>query len=250
VNAPYAKIQRWLAARSQRRLQALCGPQGVVSFSFDDAPQTACRRGRGILEQHGCHGTWYVAGGLTDQLEEGRLCHSVADLKGLLLAGHHLGCHTFSHRLCNEMSSAEMAAELARNSLFLDELGVAADDRHFSFPLGAYDLASKRYAADHFAASRITGGGLQVGQVDLNGLQSERLYQGVISAAQVAALVQETAARKGWLIFYAHDVEENPSQWGCTPALLEAAVRASLDAGCKVLSVNQALRYWQAQAEV
>jgi peptidoglycan/xylan/chitin deacetylase (PgdA/CDA1 family) len=237
-----------MATRSRRRLHALHGPQGVVSFSFDDAPQTACRRGRSILEQHGCHGTWYVAGGLTDQLEEGRLCHSVADLKGLLEAGHHLGCHTFSHRLCNEMSIAEMGAELARNSLFLDALGVAADDRHFSFPLGAYDMASKRYAADHFLTSRITGGGLQVGQVDLNGLQSVRLYEGVISAAQVDALVHETAARKGWLIFYAHDVEENPSQWGCTPALLDAAVRASLGAGCKVLPVNQALRYWQGQA--
>lgn len=248
MNATYAKAQRWLATRTQRRMQALRGAHGVVSFSFDDAPQTACQTGRRILEQHGCQGTWYVAGGLTDQLEEGRLCHAVADLRGLIDAGHHIGCHTFSHALCNEIPMATMAQELAKNSAFLDALGVPETDRHFSFPLGAFDLASKRLAQRQFVTSRITGGGLQVGQTDLNGLQSERLYAGLMSPQRVAALVRETASRKGWLIFYTHDIEPEPSQWGCTPALLDTAVRAALDAGCKVLPVNQALRYWQGQA--
>ena len=31
-------------------------------------------------------------------------------------------------------------------------------------------------------------------------------------------------ARNGWIIFYTHDVAEQPSEWGCTPAQLEAVV--------------------------
>lgn len=236
-----------MATRTRRHWQALRGRQGVVSFSFDDAPQTACQTGRRVLEKHHCHGTWYVAGGLTDQLEEGRPCHSVADLRGLLEAGHHLGCHTFSHRPCNEMSRGDMAQELARNSAFLDALGVPTADRHFSFPLGTYDVSAKHLAASQFVTSRVTGGGLQVGYADLNGLRSARLYEGLISASQVTALVEQTAACKGWLIFYSHDVEACPSQWGCTPTLLDAAVRSSINAGCQVLPVNEAVRYWQRQ---
>jgi len=242
------KLQRWLALRTQRRMLHLKGPVGVVSFSFDDAPRTACTTGREVLERHQVHGTWYIAGGLTDQPEQGRLCHALKDVQTLVAQGHHVGCHTFSHTPCTMLSRAEMAAELARNARFLDEAGVPPKDRHFSFPLGALDLASKHLASQAFVTSRITGGGLQVAATDLNALPSERLYQSAITPERITALVERAAAAQGWLIFYTHDVEAQPSAWGCTPALLEFAVRAALAAGCKVLPVDQALRHWQQQA--
>jgi hypothetical protein len=86
-----------------------------------------------------------------------------------------------------------------------------------------------------------------MGTTDLNALPSERLYQGVITPQRVTELVQRVADCKGWLIFYTHDVEAQPSPWGCTPDLLDFAVRAALESGCKVLPVNQALRHWQGQ---
>lgn len=239
------KIQRWLAVRTLRNVQPLQAAAGVVSFSFDDAPKTACLLGREVLERHGVHGTWYVAGGLTDRLEQGRVCHSADDVRTLLARGHHVGCHTFSHRPCTTLTPAEMTAELRRNHLYLDALGVPADDRHFSFPLGAFHLASKRLASQAFVTSRITGGGMQTQAADLNALTSERLYERLMTPERLSALIDQVAAEKAWLIFYTHDVEDHPSQWGCTPQLLDLAVRAALNAGCKVLPVNQALAYWR-----
>jgi len=40
----------------------------------------------------------------------------------------------------------------------------------------------------------------------------------------------------GWIIFYVHDVRDNPSPGGCTPAYMEAVLK--LVAGrCRILTV-------------
>lgn len=36
----------------------------LVSFTFDDVPDTALHNGAAILERHGVRGTFYIAGGL------------------------------------------------------------------------------------------------------------------------------------------------------------------------------------------
>ena len=219
-------------------------PQGVVTFTFDDAPKSACVTGASILARHGCKGTWYVAGGLTHQLELGRPCHSVADIQMLMASGHHIGCHTFSHRPLPQLARAEVQAEMARNAAFLQELGLDPAHLHFAYPLGEFDWTSKRLATQQYQSVRVTGGGLQVGQADLHALRSERLYQNAISDEQVHALALATARSRGWLIFYTHDVEPEPSPYGCKPDLLDLAIDAALEAGCLVLPIDEAIRYW------
>jgi peptidoglycan/xylan/chitin deacetylase (PgdA/CDA1 family) len=241
--ARWRQGQRWLADRSMRKLLPLQAPAGVVSFSFDDAPKSACVEGRRILEHHGCLGTWYIVGGLTDRLEQGRMCHSVADVQSLAQAGHHVASHTFTHQPCDQLSRTQMAQVLARNAQFFAEIGVPRAADHFSFPLGAYDLGSKYLASKTFRSSRITRGGLQVGHADLNGLWAEKLYANSMTPARLQSLVQSTARQRGWLIFYTHEVDNQPSRWGCTPDLLAAAVSAALEAGCKVLPVDRAISY-------
>lgn len=245
LHTQWLRAQRWLARHSHHRWLPLPPGPGVVSFSFDDAPHTACTTGRALLEAQGCHGTWYVAGGLTGQTEEGRPCHSLADLQALQAAGHQLACHTWDHLRCEGQSTAALHAQWERNARFLAELGVPPGQQHFSFPFGAYDLRAKREAARRFVTSRLTGGGVQVGRVDLNALRSQALYSDHIDAASVHALIQQTRDQGGWLIFYTHDVDDTPSRWGCTPARLQQAISTARDLGCRVLSVQEALDYFQ-----
>jgi peptidoglycan/xylan/chitin deacetylase (PgdA/CDA1 family) len=245
MSALINRAERWVANSVFRREIALNRDAGVVSFSFDDAPQSACEAGRDILEETGCLGTWYIAGGLTDELEQGRRCHSVNHLRQLVQSGHHIGCHTFSHRRCDQMSTFQMRADIDRNAAFFRQAGLDISEMHFSYPLGAYDLAAKRQAAASFASTRLTTGGIQTGVVDLNGLRAQKLYAHSMAEQQLFELTRATASAKGWLIFYTHDIEEEPSVWGCTPALLRFAVRAALEAGCKVLPVNRSIQYWR-----
>ena len=246
MQAVTQKLQRWISHYAFRRMLPLRGEQGVVSFSFDDAPQSACRLGRQILEQNSCHGTWYLAGGLTDQPEQGKPCHSIADVKALLANGHHVGCHTFSHRPCDQLTRSQLESEFSRNAAFLREMGVPVSDLHFSYPLGAFDLAAKRLAAQRFASMRTTLGGAHFGQADLSALLAEKLYQHVMPTERLERLIVEVAARKGWLIFYTHDISDHPSEWGCSPELLQHALAFSLASGCRVLPVNEAIRHWSA----
>jgi len=120
------RVSRKLAGVAMRKNLTLKPSARVVSFTFDDAPRSACLAGAAILERLGARGTFYIAGGLTDKIEEGRPCHSVDDLKALHQAGHELGCHGFSHQRYDQSSAKELNAELDRNARFLQQFGVNA----------------------------------------------------------------------------------------------------------------------------
>jgi peptidoglycan/xylan/chitin deacetylase (PgdA/CDA1 family) len=239
------RVDRWVARRAMKREMPLGHKPGVISFSFDDAFRTACNAGRRILEEHGCRGTYYVAGGLTGQREQGLDCHTRDDLETLLANGHQVGCHTFLHTACDRLPKARLAVELDRNSAFLAGLGLPADGLHFAFPHGAYGWRVQRHCADRFQSLRIAGGGIHAGRADLNALKSEGLYEATVSPKRLNALVGQTAAQRGWLIFRGHDVQIGPSRWGCSPQTLDAAVRSALEAGCRVMTVAEAITYWK-----
>jgi len=239
------RLDRWFARRLIKREMPLGHKPGVISFSFDDAFRTACNLGSRILEAHDCRGTYYVAGGLTGKQKEGMDCHTREDLEALLAKGHQVGCHTFFHTICNRLPAARLAAELDRNAAFLAGLGLLPDRLHFAFPQGAYGLLVKRQCATRFQSARITGGGIHTGRADLNALKSESLYDTTVSPERLHVLARQTAAQRGWLIFYSHDVQANPSPWGCSPKTLEIAVRSALNVGCRVLTVAETIAYWE-----
>ena len=243
------RLSRLLARHRHRNMLPLRGPAGVVSFTFDDAPASACEAGAAALERHGARGTFYVAGGLTDQREEGKPCHSEAQLRRLLANGHEVGCHSYSHIRCDILGADRLTAELERNARFLENLGVDLQRLDFAYPFGAYALGAKQICSRRFRSSRITGGGPHYDKVDLNAIQTHRLYAETAGTHSYEELVRQTAARKGWLVLNTHDVEDPPSRFGYTPERLEQAVKAALDAGCKVLPVGAAIDYWESQTE-
>jgi peptidoglycan/xylan/chitin deacetylase (PgdA/CDA1 family) len=229
----------------------LYGNSGVVSFTFDDAPASACTTGAAVLEKHGVRGTFYVAGGLTDRLEEGKPCHSEAQLKALLAAGHELGCHSYSHIHCDVLNSVVLSTELSRNATFLEELGVDSNHLNFAYPFGAYALGAKHICGTRFRSSRITGGGPHIGEADLQALKTFRLYEDPTANTGVTtfdAALALTAEHKGWLIINTHDIDDSPSRYGYTPAHLDEAISATIAAGCKIMTVSDAITYWQKNA--
>jgi len=244
------RISRRLSQHAFRNLLPLEAEAGVVSFTFDDAPASACEAGAHALEHNGVRGTFYVAGGLTGGMEEGKPCHSREHLQTLLANGHELGCHSYSHIRCDNLSADALEAELDRNAAFLAELGVDIGARNFAYPFGAYAYNAKRICSRRFRSSRITGGGTHEHVADLNALKTHRLYDLPVDAENYETLLERTARNKGWLIVNTHDVESPPSRFGYTPDRLEHAVAAALAGGCKVLPVNAAIDYWQSNSKL
>jgi hypothetical protein len=82
-------------------------------------------------------------------------------------------------------------------------------------------------------------GGLNGGEPDLNLLQANSLYGGVDQMARYESLISLNQQRKAWLIFYTHDVRDNPSPFGCTAALLEQVVALASARGCLIAPVQE-----------
>ena len=54
-------------------------------------------------------------------------------------------------------------------------------------------------------------------------------------------IVLENEERKGWLIFYTHDVRLDASRYGCTPQLFSAVVRFARQRSMTILPVARVL---------
>ena len=84
--------------------------------------------------------------------------------------------------------------------------------------------------------------GLNLGRTDPHYLRAHPLIEGRMDEGRLARLMDEAHARKGWLIFFGHDVVDGPSPYGCSPALLTAALRAAAERGIPCVSVAEGLR--------
>jgi peptidoglycan/xylan/chitin deacetylase (PgdA/CDA1 family) len=212
----------------------------IVSFSFDDFPRTAYLAGGGILEKFGARGTYYTAWALKDTANELGEQFRSEDLDALLEKGHELASHTFSHISSRAVSCAAFRDDVEKGRKALEE-ATGVDSGNFAYPFGDVTLAAKRIVSPTLTSARSIFPGLNGPEIDLNLLRANSLYGGLEGIARVEELIRENAARKSWLIFYTHDVRENPSPYGCTPALMESAVTAAARSGCRILTVQEAL---------
>jgi peptidoglycan/xylan/chitin deacetylase (PgdA/CDA1 family) len=221
-----------IAARVVRELRGvLCTkpakidwPGGIVSFTFDDFPRSASTNGGPILENYGARGTYYTAMGLAGTENHLGRMFEIDDLRAAHAQGHEIACHTFTHRDCCRVAPAEIIAEIDRNTAALSEALDGAPVTNFAYPFGGVSLTAKNALGRRFASCRGTGRGINRGTVDLADLFSTSLYSANFDRDRLCQLIDDAQASGGWLIFYTHDVAEEPSPFGCTPAQLRSIV--------------------------
>jgi len=231
-----------MALLSRSRVELLRSDQPLVSFTFDDIPDSAATAGARILEAYGARGTFYVSAGLLGRSHGPWRFVAEDALPRLVEAGHEIGCHTFSHPDVQRVSLAELADELDANAARLAAIDPRIAPENFAYPYGGTGVAQKAAVARRFRSGRGTRHGLNHGRIDVAQLRAVSLYDHALTAAGLRSLITETVRRRAWLIFYTHDVADPPSGQGTSPALLAAALRDSIAAGCRVAPVREALR--------
>ena len=216
-------------------------PDPIISFTFDDFPRTALLTAGRILQEYGAAGTYYVALGLLGgDSPSGPICVK-DDLIDLLQQGHELGCHTFAHCHSWNTPSDKFEASVLKNKSTLEELIPGAEFRSISYPISEPRPLTKRNIAQHFSCCRAGGQTFNAGTADLNQLSSFFLEQSRGRIQMVKDLIDRNREERGWLIFATHDVESNPSQYGCTPEFFEQMVRYAAESGARILPVAKAL---------
>jgi len=235
------KVRRLLADQFGRRTLSIKTPVPIVSFTFDDAPVTAFREGRGILKQFGARATYYVSLGLLDaETEVGKIA-SVGDLARAVDEGGELGCHTFDHLDAWHTSSATFMASVARNGQALHRMLPSARFTTFAYPKSGAKLSLKLALGITFMCCRGGGQATNADSADLNLLKACFVDRRTgIDTEFIRTLVDYNADRRGWLILATHDVAADPSPYGCTPEFLETIAQYASRSGALLLPVGEA----------
>jgi len=238
LHGAYARrMSRWFG----RRPFVIRPNRPLVTFTFDDFPRSALAAGGSILVTNGARGTYFVAMGLAGKVIETGPMFVPADLEPLIAAGHELACHTCEHLPAWKTSPSAYVDSVERNARALASLSRPVRPVTHSYPISYPRPSSKRRLASRFRACRFGGQSLNRDSVDLNALNSFFIEQSVHDFATIENLIATNSAQKGWLIFSTHDVSENPTRYGCTPALFEQIVRRTRGSGTTILTMSAAL---------
>jgi len=215
--------------------------QAIVSFTFDDFPRSALTTAGTILKNHQAHGTYYTALGLMGiSNHEGEHFH-MQDLNDLLRDGHELGSHTYSHISALKTPIEQFRGDAVRGDSELAEIRGNSAAGNFAYPFGDVSFASKPALGVKLRSCRGIRGGINAPTADLNLLKANSIYSKTFDLNSARKLIAENHRQRGWLIFYTHDVRENPSDFGCTATEFESVVQAAAQSGAKILTIAQAL---------
>ena len=238
-NSWRGKIRRRAVRLAARRpARAPTGP--MISFCFDDAPASAAEAGAAILERRGLKGSYFIAAAMAGtDVATGRMADATA-VRRLADAGHEVGCHTYSHLDCGQATAEDAVEDVARNAATLAAWGLPRPTT-FAYPFGDVAPAAKRALAGRFALMRALHPGLVTAGADLN--QAPAIgVEGADGEAHARRWLNRARGRKAWLLLYTHDVAEDPTPWGCTPAALERLADTALGAGFEVVTVAEGAR--------
>jgi len=234
-------ISRKIARHHRSKPFATRNDAPLVSFTFDDVPDTAYTNGAAVLEQCGLRGTFYIAAGTCGVSDQQWRVIERDQVRALHQRGHEIGCHTFSHIGVDRLDARALDQECRRNRALLEELCPGIVVTNFCYPFGRAPFARKLQLAKSFVSCRGVYEGVNAGAIDLAMLRVIELYDRTLTADKLRRVLDETRKRQGWLIFYSHDVADRPSWIGCSPELLRTVIKAAQAAQLRCLPVRDAL---------
>jgi peptidoglycan/xylan/chitin deacetylase (PgdA/CDA1 family) len=213
----------------------------VVSFTFDDFPRSALHEGGRVLRERGWAGTYFAAGSFCGRRVDGLDYFDRADLVQAAAEGHEIGCHTFGHLRLTEARPEEIETDLRRNAGFVAETLPDLKLSSFAYPFGDLHLAQKALIARRFPICRGIWPGLNVGRMDFAQLKAVSLERRMSEGFDLGAWLDKAQAERGWLIFFTHDVSDDPSPYGSSRRAFEAVADAVARRGIRVLPVKNAV---------
>ncbi len=214
----------------------------VITFSFDDVPETAFNVARKILMDYNYRGTYYVSLGLMDRDSALGKMFSLSSIEAAFAEGHELGCHTYSHINSFKVSLKKVSESIEKNQREIEKIFPGFRFANFSYPFGEVTAGLKKIVNEKFLSGRTSYIGLNHGIVDLNALKATAMDSNSMDLKAVQKLINRSRELKAWIIFYTHDVRENCSPFGCKPKFFEDVVKLCQQNNLEVLTVNQTLQ--------
>lgn len=236
------RFSRFLARQTTARPFKLAGTTAAASITFDDVPESAALAGAPVLERANARGTFYVSASTCGvQDDHWRVC-SREQVRDLAASGHEIGCHTAQHVNVQSLDVAALQAECDRSELLLAEL-TGSRPTNFAYPFGDLGVRQVRALAARFRSCRTIYERLNVGTIDLGMVSAIGLFDCTMPRAKLEGLIKDAVRNRGWLVFYTHDVSDQPTFMGSSPRLLAETLSLLSDHGVPCLTMEAALRH-------
>jgi len=217
----------------------------LASFTFDDFPADALEVGGRILkEKANAKATYYVSGCFMGKTIDGIKFYDEGHLNAVEKEGHEIGCHGFQHEKFGERGIRFARRNCEDNAAFVrDVVGPHVKMTSFAYPYGDTSPLVKPVMAKKFPFCRGVRQELNTNKVDRAQISIISLEIRHAEYVDLKRTVAEAVANKSWIVFLTHDVCENPSPYGSTPAMIENAVDAVMEAGIQIMPLSQAAMY-------
>ncbi len=213
----------------------------IFSFAFDDFPRSSLLKGGLILKGFGGRATYYTAFGLESTESSLGPLFTRQDVHQAFEEGHEIGCHTFDHLDAWKSNAKQYQASIEKNADAVASAIPGFRFKTFAYPLGTVTPATKRIVKSRFECGR--GGFFRVnhGKTDAAMVSSYFLDKRLAyTEDDIRAIIDSTCLMKGWTVFTTHDIEKNPSLFGCSGSFLEMVVRMCVESGAAILPVSEA----------
>ncbi len=238
----WVRFNRLFARLTPVRPVRLGTARPIASITFDDFPKSAWTRGGPILAQHRARATYYTAGGFCGRTVDGTVYYDAQDLRAIAAAGHEIACHGFAHQATPTQSFRELTEDAARNAEFLKSFLNGGAAESYAFPYGAVSPRTKKFYARRFTNARGVHPGLNSGRVDLALLNGVSMEKRCWSREAIARAITRARHDRAWMVFYTHDISDDPSPYGSTPAMLSEILDRLAQAHIEILPMREAVK--------
>ena len=215
--------------------------QKIISFTFDDVFDSSFQQGGNILKKYNAKGTFYLSMSFMKGLGEKTLFTENA-LRESVKDGHEMGGHTFGHLSAFKVSKEELLKDMEKNEKKFKDLNLGIHFENFAYPYGDQVPMVKSSMGEAYQSNRGITEGVNNNLVDLNNLKAVRLFEKEYSIEHINKILEDFNKTGGWLIFYTHEVEENYSQWGCSPKYFEEVVKRTTELNIPIKTIKEALK--------
>ncbi|UMZ75466.1 polysaccharide deacetylase family protein [Natranaerofaba carboxydovora] len=211
---------------------------GGLIFTFDDGCSTDYEVVYPILKEKGLEAVTYISPIFIEDEMDGFM--DWEQVKALDEAGWDIEDHTYSHVNLEELTKEEINKEMQKINDIFEKKGLDTP-KHHALPYGEYNETAKEVVLTYRDTVRTAENNLNsypleddiLDAVDM-GIHSEEVLKGFIDRAVLENKV---------LIFFTHDVQENPYDYGITTEKFESVLEYAIEKEINILTLSELMKY-------
>lgn len=219
----------------------------VICITFDDFPKSAGEIGAQLLEAHGWRGTYYTSAKLAYKRNHHGLQFDRDDVIRLDRAGHEIAGHTLEHVDLTTLGVTDVMDQIKMNRNVLQSFSLSQTIDNFAYPFGEINSGLKHILGSEFSSLRGIHEHVHYKKADLNELGSFGFYS--TTQERVIETVKSLKRKPGWMTIFTHDIQDEPTKWGCTADQFAQLLDAIETSGAQVMTIRQAVAHFGEQNE-